>query len=172
MNSVQALLLLSISPVVIGTILAILVLRCRWPAQLKTVAIIALSLSYFIQYLAAQQLFGWPSKQTPPQQFQLLAEHIVEPNQHTREQGAIYLWGLADGQTTPRAWKLPYSQEQHQQLDGQRQARQQGRALTATRQGPPSSTNGASGGSAGGSAGETGLYRIEINRARPLPEKR
>lgn len=109
--------------VLAGGLLAFLavlsLLWSRWPAWLKGVLVLAFAGFLFHLYGVAQQLSGWPARDTLPERFVLLAAVFDEPTKG--HAGALYVWvnPIEDGRpsTQPRAYRLPYSKDLHGLLD-------------------------------------------------------
>jgi hypothetical protein len=57
---------------------------------------------------------GYPTTATPPKEAQLLASVVAEPE--PGDSGHIDLWLLAGD--TPRAYRVPYTRELHETLEG------------------------------------------------------
>lgn len=99
----------------------------RWPAWLKGFLVAGVSVFHFLAYDALHAIWGWPSSETLPPRFVLLAAVIDEPN--AKGAGALYVWvnALEDGKPSaqPRAYRLPYSKDLHALLnEGMKKARQ------------------------------------------------
>jgi hypothetical protein len=104
---------------------------------------------------------GWPVSQPIPENSQVLAIRIKEPNPNLNDAGAIYFWvniepvskrpeqTLAaalnpksafsyDSKTQPRAYQLPYSRKMHRAIvEAQRKARGIRGAQIITKKGRP-----------------------------------
>jgi len=99
----------------------------RWPAWLKGVLVVGVTVFYFYADEVVHQMWGWPSSDALPERFVLLAAVIEEPN--TKSAGALYVWlnALDNGKPAaqPRSFKLPYSKDLHALLnEGMKKARQ------------------------------------------------
>ena len=113
---------------------ATLVLLCtlallwsRWPAWLKGLLVLGTTVLYFWGNDVVHNLSGWPSADSLPERFALLAVVIEEPNAKTA--GALYLWvnALEKGKPVaqPRAFKVPYTKDLHALLnESMKKARQ------------------------------------------------
>jgi len=104
---------------VLATLLLSLNLRSGWRWPIKAAAIVVTTGFFVVAFIALQGMLGWPTEASPPQQFQLYAALIEEPDSKGRDPGAIYLWLAprdADGVVTepPRAYALPYSRSLHE----------------------------------------------------------
>jgi hypothetical protein len=58
---------------------------------------------------------GWPRAAAPPARTSLVSAVVREPDPSTGDAGAIYLW-LDVGGNAPRAFALPYSRRNHEQV--------------------------------------------------------
>lgn len=96
------------------------VIGSRGPWPLKLVAIVAASAFTFLLWDALDSFSGWPAEAQPPERALLLASSVDEPD-------AVYLWLVPPvrpgpleyrpDDAEPRAYKLPYSRELHEQVD-------------------------------------------------------
>ncbi len=124
--------------VLIATILLAILLwaRIRW--WIKAITIVVSVGFFFTSFESVRALLGWPTEQQPPDRFELVYAMITEPNQITRAPGSIYIWVLElpgegtveadeiylpgaidtrlDPEQEPRAYRLPYSRETHQEV--------------------------------------------------------
>lgn len=99
--------------ILIAVLLLSLNLYSRWSWQVKAGAIIVTTFFYIVTYISFSPLLGWPTQESPPGNFRLIAAHVQQPNKVTGDEGAIYLWlahieNLATG-SAPRAYEFPYS---------------------------------------------------------------
>lgn len=102
--------------VVVAILLLSLNLASRWKWWIKGMAVIVVSILYAASYFLISDLRGWPAVASLPDRFQLHWAKIVEPNKFTGEPGILFLWveALDDDNIplgTPRAFRLPYSDE-------------------------------------------------------------
>jgi hypothetical protein len=108
---------LSITALAFLTLLALL--WSRWPGWLKGVLVVGVTVFYFFANEVVHEMWGWPSGDTLPARFVLLAAVIEEPN--AKRPGALYVWvnALEDGRPSaqPRAFLLPYSKDVHALLN-------------------------------------------------------
>jgi hypothetical protein len=103
--------------------------RGRWWVKLP--AIVVTCAFTFAVWNALGSFSGWPTDQSPPARALLLSSAVDEPK-------AIYVWLMAPTEpgllayrptkAEPRAYRLPYSRELHQQID---------RASALAKQGQP-----------------------------------
>lgn len=99
--------------------LFLLLLRTDLGFIYKLLALVLVTLFFWVQYESLQQYTGWPSSDDLPQNFILVATDIQEPNKKTGEQGVMYWW-VRDGdhpQRPPRVFRLPYQADMHQQTE-------------------------------------------------------
>ena len=99
--------------ILIALLLLSLNLYSKWSWQVKAGAIVITTLFYIVTYISFAPLLGWPTEDSPPNNFRLIAAHVQQPNKITGDEGAIYLWlaHIEDLSTNspPRAYELPYS---------------------------------------------------------------
>lgn len=100
-----------------------------------------------VLYYSAPNLMGWPTTESIPENSQILAFRIKEPNPKNNDPGAIYFWLNTkpghknqkpspanwinpknvfsyNGSTHPRAHQLPYSRKMHKKIiEAQKKAR-------------------------------------------------
>ena len=113
----MSLLVLIVAYALVVALLLLLLIKtpCSW--QTKLVMIMIGSSFYVLTWEMWGRLTGWPSEQTLPPTFRLIAQHIVQPNKQTGQAGAIYVWVVDwDSQKDkemPRAYRLPYSEQLH-----------------------------------------------------------
>ena len=106
--------------VLIGFLLVIFNLRTSFHWLIKVTMIILVTLFYILTYKSFKNLLGWPSSESLPDRFRLVAAQIYEPNALINSEGAIYLWvtdmnDLA-GLGTPRSFTIKYSKELHEKI--------------------------------------------------------
>jgi hypothetical protein len=110
-------LVLSFSALVFLTLLALL--WSRWPAWLKGLLVVGVTLFYFYANDVVHNMWGWPSSDALPEKFVLLAAVIEEPN--SKQPGALYVWvnALENGKAIPqpRAYRLAYAKDLHALLN-------------------------------------------------------
>ena len=110
-------LVLSFAALAFVALLALL--WSRWPAWLKSLLIVGVTLFYFFADDLVHGMWGWPSGDALPARFVLLAAVIDEPS--AKRPGGLYVWinALEDGKPSaqPRAYRLPYSKDLHALLN-------------------------------------------------------
>jgi hypothetical protein len=94
-----------------------LLIRTQLGLVLKLVAVVVVSVFYWIQYQSLQQYTGWPSHDDLPDEFVLISADVVEPDKQTGEEGVMYWWVRdADNlELPPRVFQLPYRAPLHEQ---------------------------------------------------------
>ncbi len=95
--------------------------------------LVLLPLFYLAHYFGLQDLQGWPSAQSLPLQFEVLAERVIEPDTQGDTPGAVYLWVQAAGDQRPRAYRLPYSKALHEEAVRAGSRRAAGKVQTGIR---------------------------------------
>ena len=118
-------LTLSFAALVLLATLALL--WSRWPAWLKMLLIVGVTVLYFWGDDVVHNLSGWPTPDALPERFTLLAVVIDEPS--NKSTGALYLCvnAIQNGKPVaqPRAYKLPYAKDLHALLnESMKKARQ------------------------------------------------
>ncbi len=106
--------------VLIGFLLVIFNLRTNFHWVVKATMIILVTLFYVLTYKSFKNLLGWPSSESLPDRFRLVAAQIYEPNALINSEGAIFLWvtdmnDLA-GLGTPRSFSIKYNKELHEKV--------------------------------------------------------
>jgi hypothetical protein len=120
-------LALILSLVVLVLLCALALVWSRWPAWLKGLLVVGVTVFYFFADDTAHGLAGWPNADPLPEKFVLLAAVIEEPD--AKAPGALYVWvnALENGRPAarPRAYRLPYAKDLHALLDeGMKKVRQ------------------------------------------------
>jgi hypothetical protein len=117
-------LVLSLAALAFVAVLALL--WSRWPAWLKGLLVLGVTVFYFFAHDTLHSVWGLPSGDALPERFVLLAAVIEEPS--VKKAGALYVWvnALEDGKPAamPRAYRLPYAKDLHALLnEGMKKAR-------------------------------------------------
>jgi hypothetical protein len=120
-------LALTLSFVALAFLCVLALVWSHWPAWLKAMLVAGVVVLYFFGDDVVHELAGWPSADTLPERFALLAVVVEEPSAKTR--GALYLWinAIENGKPVarPRAYRLPYAKDLHALLnEGMKKARQ------------------------------------------------
>lgn len=117
----QAVIGLSLTYVALAALLLGIFLQGKLPTWIKFACIILISSFYYLTYHSFLGMLGWPTQQQLPEQFQLMASTITEPDDSTGEEGVIHIWVTAfvDNRPArePRAYELPYDLDLHASLD-------------------------------------------------------
>lgn len=117
----QAVLGLALTYVALAALMLGIFLFTRLSVWIKFLCVIVVSGFYFMTYQSLQGMLGWPTQQQLPEQFQLMASSITEPDGSTGEKGRIHIWGTAfiDNKPAkePRSYELPYDLDLHAALD-------------------------------------------------------
>jgi hypothetical protein len=152
---------LTIAFVIISAI--VLWFSIRMPGQIIIKALlIPVTVWYgLVLYYSVPNLMGWPISQSIPDNSQVLAIRIKEPDPQQNDPGAIYFWANIkpdsksaqktlktllnpknifsyNGKTQPRAYQLPYSRKMHKAIvEAQRKAQGVPGAQLRTKNGKP-----------------------------------
>lgn len=163
MNSLS----LSLVYVVPLALLALMLSRPRAPARWAVILLLAsLPLFYVAHYLLLQQLPGWPSDDTVPAEFELLAFDISEPDPASAYRGEILMWVRSGHDATPRVHRLEYRKSLHQALSNAGEMQAAGRPQVGHRV-----TAGTKPADAGGSERPGESIRFSDAERRGLPAK-
>jgi hypothetical protein len=116
-----------LSFVVLAALAVLALLWSRWPAWLRALLVVSVVGFYFWADEAVHGMWGWPSSDTLPERFVLLATVIEEPT--NKSAGALFVWvqALENGKPVraPRAYQLPYAKDLHALLnEGIKKSRQ------------------------------------------------
>jgi len=112
-------LALTIAYVILIPLLLLLSLQAPYYWYTKAGLILLCSAFYIVVWHTLPQLEGWPIDQPLPEEFQLLSQHIVQPDKRKDTRGVIHMWVIdltEEGDQTPRAYRLPYTEQLHQQI--------------------------------------------------------
>ena len=106
--------------VILAFLLVLFNLRTNFHWLIKSSMIILTTFFYILTYDSFKNLLGWPSSDTLPDRFRLVAAQIYEPNALINSEGSIFVWvtnmeELA-GLGTPRSYSLPYNKEIHEKI--------------------------------------------------------
>jgi hypothetical protein len=139
----------------------------RTPGQIIIKAMLIPATVWYglVLYYSVPNLMGWPISQSIPDNSQVLAIRIKEPDPKHNDPGAIYFWvNIKPGskspektvkallnpksvfsynsKTQPRAYQLPYSREMHKAIvEAQRKAQGVPGAQFKTKKGKPKRGN-------------------------------
>jgi hypothetical protein len=98
----------------LAVVLSRLETRPRW---LLPLLLTTLPVFYTAHYLFIEGQQGWPTMRQPPDDFELIAFRVEEPEPTGSETGSILLWLVQDGKQIPRVHRLPYDRALHEELD-------------------------------------------------------
>ena len=108
------------SYVMLAVLLLSINLYSNWSWPVKAGSIILTTCFYTVTYFSLPPLLGWPTSADLPDKFKLIAAEIRQPNKVTGDKGSIFLWVSRvddlNSSTSPRAYKLPYSDPLHEQV--------------------------------------------------------
>lgn len=115
MNEVLLMLVLAYVVLTALLLLAIISGRLHWLAKL--LLLVVASCFYWVSYDAWRQAQGWPTQAEVPHKWLFHYAVVEEPREKDGFAGAIFIWltDLENNQMAaePRAYKLPYDQRTH-----------------------------------------------------------
>lgn len=92
-------------------------LYSNFPWQLKTILAVVVSAFYIVVYYSLPPLMGWPTDDSLPKRFNLIATYVQEPDKKTGDSGHIFLWvsefNNGSGKREPRAYRVPFKNDLH-----------------------------------------------------------
>ena len=116
----STIMLILLGYVALGFLLLIFSMRTNFHWILKATMIVTLTFFYISTYKSFNNLLGWPTKESLPDRFRLIAAQIYEPNIVINSEGSIFLWitnmNEKSGLSTPRSIELNYSKEIHEKI--------------------------------------------------------
>jgi hypothetical protein len=100
--------------IALAVLLLSLNLTSLWRWWIKAGSIVATTIFFGVTFQALGGLTGWPTTQRLPDRFAMVWSTVVEPDKKTNNPGGVYVWAQElDANnvpsTTPRSYKLPYS---------------------------------------------------------------
>lgn len=117
----ETILLLAITYSALAVLLLGLHIYSNLPVGVKFGLIFLLGGFFFVTYNALHGMLGWPMKRDLPEEFLMIASRVIEPDKKGRAEGDIYIWAAAINDSypnkEPRAYRVEYSAELHEQLD-------------------------------------------------------
>ena len=182
---------LAIAFVIISAI--VLWFSIRTPGQIIIKALLIPATVWYglVLYYSVPNLMGWPISQSIPDNSQLLAIRIKEPDPKHNDPGAIYFWVNTkpaskspeqtvkallnpknvfsyNGKTQPRAYQLPYSREMHKAIvEAQRKAQGEPGAQLKTKKAKKGESKR---GHTGNDASKAKLELVIVNPIKSLPK--
>ena len=182
---------LAIAFVIISAI--VLWFSIRTPGQIIIKALLIPATVWYglVLYYSVPNLMGWPISQSIPDNSQLLAIRIKEPDPKHNDPGAIYFWVNTkpgskspeqtvkallnpksmfsyNSKTQPRAYQLPYSREMHKAIvEAQRKAQGVPGAQLRTKKAKKGKSKR---GHTGNDASKAKLELVIINPIKSLPK--
>lgn len=126
---------------ILACLLLWVVVYAHGPWALKLAAIIIVPAFMFAIWFGYQSFSGYPYKtSTWPKRALFVSGYYVDPDPQTHSKGAIYVWLILPKHTSanpfaynphgdPRAYKLPYSEQDAQQIQKANQAAQKGQPV-------------------------------------------
>ncbi len=129
-------LVLGVSYALLAGLLLSLNMQTPFRREIKTAAIILVTLFYAGAYHGAQNLRGWATADTPPNPFKLHYAVVEEPDKAAGTKGAIYLLAQkmdarGTGLGQPRLYELPFSPELAEEIDEAMAKKETGQTLEA-----------------------------------------
>lgn len=125
-------IVLAFSALVLLTTLALL--WSSWPVWLKGVLVACVAVFYFWADSVVHDQWGWPTADSMPERFVLLAAVIDEPTK--QRAGALHVWvnAIDNGKPVekPRAYTLPYAKDVHALLEEAMKKNRQGVSQVGT----------------------------------------
>jgi hypothetical protein len=126
----NGLVLLSLLYAAITFLALALLIRSTLAPRWKSLLIVAFTGFAVLSNIGWQRMAGWPVQAPLPEHFLYHAASIREPNAARNDPGVIHLWATelrADGPAPePRAYEIPYTPEDHQQIQQARERIRQG----------------------------------------------
>jgi hypothetical protein len=122
-----------VSFLVLASLLLWVVIDVRGRWWLKGGLIVGVAVFAILAGAARGSFSGWATSESPPTRALFMSGVAREPDKRTGTDGAIYLWLIPPrsssrnvfaydaSEPAPRAYKLPYSREAHEQLEKAKQ---------------------------------------------------
>lgn len=138
----QVVLGLTLTYAALAALLLAIFILTRIPVWIKLICVLLVTGFYFLTYNNLQGVLGWPTQQLMPDQFQLLASTITEPNDDEGIEGSIHIWATSfiDNKPAPepRAYALPYDLDLHTALEAALKEQRRGNIQLGKRKGEAS----------------------------------
>ncbi|MEM7562659.1 MAG: hypothetical protein AAF353_06370 [Pseudomonadota bacterium] len=115
----QTLLILSLSYVFLAAVLLLVIHKSNLQLSFKMLLLVFSVGFFWVHFESMKSSMGWPVSDTLPVSFELIEGVVVEPNVREAEPGYVYIWirDLAEADSLPRAYRLPYGEQLHQRID-------------------------------------------------------
>lgn len=118
----------------------------RLTPALRIAALIALPVFYLVHWQFLERMSGWPTDVRIPDEFELVAASVVEPDRSQDRDGVIYLWVRNRLGEPPRSFELDYTRALHRQIvEAQRRLDQGVRQYGSASSGRESGDSGSAG---------------------------
>lgn len=127
-------LILILAYVIPLAIMAGIFLKEQVSLHTKWIIVALLPLAYIAHYHSLYSFAGWPVKQVLPDEFDLIAQKIEEPNKKANSPGRILMWIQGVDDHSPRVHHLPYSKKLHKKLEEVQKAQSEGKQQKGKRQ--------------------------------------
>lgn len=115
--------------------LAALLFARKWQTRhLMAAVLVVLPCFYILHYIGLRELTGWASNAPPTEKFELIYEHVIEPDKKAGTPGAIYIWLATEGSGAPRAYRLAYTKPLHEEVAQAANRRKSGKTQIGQRQ--------------------------------------
>lgn len=88
----------------------------RMTPAIRIGALMLLPICYLMHWHLLERMSGWPTDLQIPEQFELVAANVVEPNRTLNRDGSIYLWVRTRLGEPPRSFELEYSRDLHTKI--------------------------------------------------------
>jgi hypothetical protein len=125
--------IISIAGLLAGFILVLfllgyLLIKTQLQPAAKLIAVIVVSVFYWVQYQSLLQYRGWPTTDSLPDEFVLIATEVHEPDLSKGDEGVMYWWVREGGNPhlPPRVYQLPYQVKLHEKAAEVVQEQKQG----------------------------------------------
>lgn len=131
-----AILGLSAGFILVTALLFYVLLKSTQSLLVKSLALLLVTVFYWVQYQALHQYAGWPSTDELPEAFVLIATDIQEPDIKTGHKGVMYWWvrDSDDINAPPRVYQLPYQSQLHEKTEQVIEEQKQGSVYIARKQ--------------------------------------
>lgn len=114
--------------ILILLLLGVLLIKASISPVFKLATILVVSAFYWVQYQSLLQYGGWPTTDSLPDEFVLIATEVHEPDRSQGDEGIMYWWVRESGDTKqpPRVYQLPYQVKIHETAQQVVQEQKQG----------------------------------------------